>query len=331
MPWCPSLTPRGLEVVVASVPTSELRSGVWAAWATIVALGLGLVAASVARGSVAGPPHQRAGHRGRRGRPPAARGRLHGSCGTWRAAGDGRAGRGAQRPRRPDPRLGGRRARARRRPRPPAAHPGHRAAARHRPRRGRGRGHRGCAATSRTCSAASTTWCTRRGGRCATSCRPPAGWPRWCPNGSPSGCPWPRTRVAGSTCSSSCAPRGARRWWASPPTTSASWSTSCSTTSSRTPPTAPRRGCACAAPAMRCSWSSRTPGPGMAQPYLGPGSQRTAGRPGWGWRSCTASPTAPAGRCELTPSPLGGLRVTVHLPVQPDDAQPRRGRPGAER
>ena len=43
----PVLTPRGLEVVVASVPTSELRSGVYAAWAAIVALGLGLVAASV--------------------------------------------------------------------------------------------------------------------------------------------------------------------------------------------------------------------------------------------------------------------------------------------
>jgi signal transduction histidine kinase len=44
----PVATSRGLEVVVASVPTSELRAGVWGSWATIVALGLGLVAASVA-------------------------------------------------------------------------------------------------------------------------------------------------------------------------------------------------------------------------------------------------------------------------------------------
>jgi hypothetical protein len=44
----PVATSRGLEVVVASVPTSDLRYGVWGSWATIVALGLGLVAASVA-------------------------------------------------------------------------------------------------------------------------------------------------------------------------------------------------------------------------------------------------------------------------------------------
>ena len=44
----PVVTARGLEVVVASVPTSELRAGVAGAWATIVALGLGLVALSVA-------------------------------------------------------------------------------------------------------------------------------------------------------------------------------------------------------------------------------------------------------------------------------------------
>ncbi|HYN67614.1 MAG TPA: HAMP domain-containing sensor histidine kinase [Ornithinibacter sp.] len=43
----PVATARGLEVVVASVPTSELRAGVWGAWATIGALGLGLVALSV--------------------------------------------------------------------------------------------------------------------------------------------------------------------------------------------------------------------------------------------------------------------------------------------
>ncbi len=44
----PVATARGLEVVLASVPASELRAGVWSAWAAIVALGLGLVAASVA-------------------------------------------------------------------------------------------------------------------------------------------------------------------------------------------------------------------------------------------------------------------------------------------
>jgi signal transduction histidine kinase len=44
----PVVTARGLEVVVATVPTDELREGVLGAWATIVALGLGLVALSVA-------------------------------------------------------------------------------------------------------------------------------------------------------------------------------------------------------------------------------------------------------------------------------------------
>ena len=44
----PVVTARGLEVVVATVPTAELRAGVWGAWATIVTLGLGLVAVSVA-------------------------------------------------------------------------------------------------------------------------------------------------------------------------------------------------------------------------------------------------------------------------------------------
>ena len=70
----PVATARGLEVVVASVPTTELRAGVWGAWATIAALGLGLVAVSVAVALVARPAHQRAGHRGRRGRAPAAGG-----------------------------------------------------------------------------------------------------------------------------------------------------------------------------------------------------------------------------------------------------------------
>jgi len=44
----PVETARGTEVVVSSVPTSDLRAGVWGAWAAIVALGVGLVAASVA-------------------------------------------------------------------------------------------------------------------------------------------------------------------------------------------------------------------------------------------------------------------------------------------
>ena len=44
----PVATTRGLEVVVASVPTDELRAGVAGAWATIVALGVALVAVSVA-------------------------------------------------------------------------------------------------------------------------------------------------------------------------------------------------------------------------------------------------------------------------------------------
>ncbi len=44
----PVATARGLDVVVASVPSEELREGVWGAWATIVTLGLGLVALSVA-------------------------------------------------------------------------------------------------------------------------------------------------------------------------------------------------------------------------------------------------------------------------------------------
>lgn len=44
----PVATARGLEVVVATVPTDELRAGVTGAWATIVTLGVGLVALSVA-------------------------------------------------------------------------------------------------------------------------------------------------------------------------------------------------------------------------------------------------------------------------------------------
>jgi len=43
----PVATTRGLHVVVASVTTEELRAGVTAAWATIAALGVGLVALSV--------------------------------------------------------------------------------------------------------------------------------------------------------------------------------------------------------------------------------------------------------------------------------------------
>ena len=44
----PVATARGLEVVVATVPTSELRAGVTGAWVTIGVLGAALVAASVA-------------------------------------------------------------------------------------------------------------------------------------------------------------------------------------------------------------------------------------------------------------------------------------------
>lgn len=44
----PVAASRGLEVVVATVPTEELRAGVLGAWATIVALGMGLVGLSVA-------------------------------------------------------------------------------------------------------------------------------------------------------------------------------------------------------------------------------------------------------------------------------------------
>jgi signal transduction histidine kinase len=44
----PVATTRGLQVVVSSVTTEELRAGVAAAWATIAALGVGLVALSVA-------------------------------------------------------------------------------------------------------------------------------------------------------------------------------------------------------------------------------------------------------------------------------------------
>ncbi|HSO65942.1 MAG TPA: HAMP domain-containing sensor histidine kinase [Ornithinibacter sp.] len=43
----PVATTRGLEVVVATVPTEELRSGVLEAWLTIIALGLALVGLSV--------------------------------------------------------------------------------------------------------------------------------------------------------------------------------------------------------------------------------------------------------------------------------------------
>ena len=44
----PVATSRGLQVVVATVPSAELRSGVVGAWLTIIALGIALVAVSVA-------------------------------------------------------------------------------------------------------------------------------------------------------------------------------------------------------------------------------------------------------------------------------------------
>ncbi len=71
-------------------------------------------------------------------------------------------------------------------------------------------------------------------------------------------------------------------------------------------------------------------GPGMPQPYLGRGHS-DKGSTGLGLAIVHRIADGAGGSVELTPSPLGGLRVTVHLPVQPNDAQPRRATPAAGR
>ena len=71
-------------------------------------------------------------------------------------------------------------------------------------------------------------------------------------------------------------------------------------------------------------------GPGMPQPYLGRGHS-PKGSTGLGLAIVHRIADGAGGSVELTPSTLGGLRVTVHLPVQQDDTEPRRTRPAAGR
>ncbi len=71
-------------------------------------------------------------------------------------------------------------------------------------------------------------------------------------------------------------------------------------------------------------------GPGMAQPYLGRGHS-DKGSTGLGLAIVHRIADGAGGSVELTRSPLGGLRVTVHLPVQQDDAEPPRATPAAAR
>ena len=71
-------------------------------------------------------------------------------------------------------------------------------------------------------------------------------------------------------------------------------------------------------------------GPGMPQPYLGRGHS-PKGSTGLGLAIVHRIADGAGGSVELTPSTLGGLRVTVHLPVQQDDTEPRRARPAAGR
>ena len=71
-------------------------------------------------------------------------------------------------------------------------------------------------------------------------------------------------------------------------------------------------------------------GPGMARPYLGRGHS-AKGSTGLGLAIVHRIADGAGGSVELTRSPLGGLRVTVHLPVQQDDAEPPRAAPAAAR
>ena len=66
----------------------------------------------------------------------------------------------------------------------------------------------------------------------------------------------------------------------------------------------------------------------MPQPYLGRGHS-PKGSTGLGLAIVHRIADGGGGSVELAPSALGGLRVTVHLPVQQDDTQPRRARPAA--
>ncbi len=71
-------------------------------------------------------------------------------------------------------------------------------------------------------------------------------------------------------------------------------------------------------------------GPGMEQPYLGRGNSH-GGSTGLGLAIVHRIADGAGGSVQLEPSALGGLKVTVHLPVQPEDTQPRRGSSAARR
>ena len=71
-------------------------------------------------------------------------------------------------------------------------------------------------------------------------------------------------------------------------------------------------------------------GPGMPHPYLGRGHS-AAGSSGLGLAIVHRIADAGGGAVDLDRSALGGLRVTVHLPTQEDPAEAHRGAPAAER
>ena len=71
-------------------------------------------------------------------------------------------------------------------------------------------------------------------------------------------------------------------------------------------------------------------GPGMEQPYLGRGHSH-GGSTGLGLAIVHRIADGAGGSVQLEPSPLGGLKVSVHLPVQPEDTQPRRGASAVKR
>ncbi len=71
-------------------------------------------------------------------------------------------------------------------------------------------------------------------------------------------------------------------------------------------------------------------GPGMEQPYLGRGHSH-AGSTGLGLAIVHRIADGAGGSVQLEPSALGGLKVSVHLPVLPEDTAPRRGAAAVKR
>ena len=124
---------------------------------------------------------------------------------------------------------------------------------------------------------------------------------------------------------------GGPPWSVSRPTTSPSSSTPSSTTSSPTPLTARTPGWVSARGPTRWSSSSRTPARAWRSPTSG-AATAPPGRPAWGWRSCTGSPTAPAGRSSSAPPPSAACaspctcRWSVTRPIRARAEQGDAGR-----